>query len=360
MDKLHFQHIFKWKHLIENPTSIVDVEKIVKRGSVPDFPFFFMLAVSAVVATLGLLANSAAVIIGAMIIAPLMTPIISMSYWLIARRGILILRALLTVILGTLLTMGIAYLFTEVIGWKLLGTEIVSRIKPTLLDLGIALAAGAAGAFAYTRQGISSTLAGIAIAVALVPPLCTVGIALAEGNDMSPEVGLAVDVFNARGPLLLYLTNLIGIVFAASLVFYWQYFRRRLMSIMILVLTLSCLLFFLRPLGLSMKNLLIRNQVRRNITLIANSHLPKDFNKIRLTNLSVRVGPEIIYVRADVVAPPGLVTQQFIDDARDEISEMLGKPVVAELGVIIESVIRSTTEDTLNINQSRGSPKIPD
>ena len=132
------------------------------------------------------------------------------------------------------------------------------------------------------------------------------------------------------------------------------------MSILILVLTLSCLLFFLRPLGLNMKNLLIRNQVRRNLTLIAKSHLQKDFNKIRLTNLSVRVGPEIIYVRADVVAPPGLVTQQFIDDARDEISEMLGKPVVAELGVIIESVIRSTTEDTPSINQSRGSPVISD
>lgn len=360
MNNSHFQQIFNWKHLVENPSSIADVEEIVKRGSVPDFPYFFMLAISAVVATLGLLANSAAVIIGAMIIAPLMTPIVSTSYWLIARKGILILRSLLTVILGSLLTVIIAYLFTEAIGWKLVGTEIVSRLKPSLLDLGIALAAGAAGAFAYTRQGISSTLAGIAIAVALVPPLCTVGVVLAEGQDLSPEVGLALDVYNAKGPLLLYLTNFIGIVFAASLVFFWQYYRRNLLSVLTLVLILGCLLFLLRPLGLSMKNLLIRNQIRRNITLIAHSHLPKDYTSIRITNLSVRIGREVIYVRADIVAPSGLITQQFIDEARDDLSEMIGKPVVAELGVIIESVIRSIKEDTSYINQKRGSPGIPD
>ncbi|MDJ0804802.1 MAG: DUF389 domain-containing protein [Desulfobacterales bacterium] len=63
------------------------------------------------------------------------------------------------------------------------GSEIVARMRPSLLDLGIALAAGAAAAFAYTRPGVSSALAGIAIAVALVPPLCTVGIAIAFGQE---------------------------------------------------------------------------------------------------------------------------------------------------------------------------------
>ena len=76
--------------------------------------------------------------------------------------------------------------------------------------------------------------------------------------------------------------------------------------------------------------------------------------------MSVRIGREVIYVRADIVAPPGLITQQFIDDARDDLSDMIGRPVVAELGVIIESVIRSTSEDTPSINQKRGSPGKPD
>ena len=92
-------------------------------------------------------------------------------------------------------------------------------MKPSLLDLGVAVAAGAAAAFAYTRPNVSSALAGIAIAVALVPPLCTVGIAMALGQEASVEVGLALDSLSVRGPFLLYMTNILGIVFAGSLVF---------------------------------------------------------------------------------------------------------------------------------------------
>ena len=69
------------------------------------------------------------------------------------------------------------------------GSAISARMKPSLLDLGMAVAAGAAAAFAYTRPNVSSALAGIAIAVALVPPLCTVGIAMALGQEASVEVG---------------------------------------------------------------------------------------------------------------------------------------------------------------------------
>ena len=65
-----FRYLFDWRHLVENPTTVEDAEKAVDRGSIPAFSFYFMLAISAVIATLGLLANSAAVIIGAMIIAP--------------------------------------------------------------------------------------------------------------------------------------------------------------------------------------------------------------------------------------------------------------------------------------------------
>ena len=94
----------------------------------------------------------------------------------------MIIRSTIAVFTGTLLTIGVAFIITEAIGWQLAGFEIVARMRPSLLDLGIALAAGAA-AFAYTHPGVSSALAGIAIAVALVPPLCTVGIAIAFGQE---------------------------------------------------------------------------------------------------------------------------------------------------------------------------------
>ncbi len=131
----------------------------------------------------------------------------------------MIIRSTIAVFTGTLLTIGVAFIITEAIGWQLAGFEIVARMRPSLLDLGIALAAGAA-AFAYTHPGVSSALAGIAIAVALVPPLCTVGIAIAFGQDVIAEVGLAFETFSPRGPFLLYVTNFIGIIFAGGVFFF--------------------------------------------------------------------------------------------------------------------------------------------
>lgn len=334
-----------WRQLVEKPTSAKEVEQAVEKGSIPAFAFYFMLVMSAVIATFGLLANSAAVIIGAMIVAPLMNPIVAMSYGLVAGRGQLITRSLLVVLTGTILTITVAFLFTEAIGWKLAGTEIVSRMRPTLLDLGVALAAGAAAAFAYTRPGVSSSLAGVAIAVALVPPLCTVGIAVALGHEASVEVGLALDSFSARGPLLLYLTNIVGIVFAGSMVFFWQYYRRRVLAVVTLALIFCSLIIVVPPLGISMDNILIRNQVRRSLAAIGRSILPED-HKGRLTNLSVRIGQDATFVRADVVAPPGLLTQELIDVIRNKLSETVKMPVVFEVGIIPETILRSTEKAT--------------
>jgi len=335
---------FDWHELAEKPTSVEAVENTANRGSIPAFSFYFMLAISAVIATLGLLANSAAVVIGAMIIAPLMSPIIAFSYGLVSGTGPLIIRSLLTVVTGTMLTIGVAFVITELIGWQLAGSEIVARMRPTLLDLGIAIAAGAAAAFAYTRPGVSSALAGIAIAVALVPPLCTVGIAMAFGQDVIAEVGLAFDSFSPRGPFLLYLTNFIGIVFASGVVFFCQYYRRRLLAALTLSLTLGSLLIVVPPLGISMDNLLIRNQVYRNLNVISRSVLPAEFS-FQMTNLSVRIGPDVISVRGDIVAPPGtppgLITRSNVNAIRDQLSDVVQQPVDLEFGIVHETILRS-------------------
>ena len=332
-----------WRHLVEKLVPAEDVEPAVERGSVPSYPFYFLLASSALIATFGLLANSAAVIIGAMIIAPLMSPIISMSYGIVAGRGTLTMRSLLTIVTGTLLTIGLAFAITEAIGWKLAGSEIVARMRPSLLDLGVAVAAGAAAAFAYTRPGVSSALAGIAIAVALVPPLCTVGIVMALGQEASAEVGLAMDKISARGPFLLYLTNIIGIVFAGSLVFFWRYYRRRLPAILALALIIGSLVIVVPPLGIGMDNLLIRNQVHRSLTVESRALLPAEHN-FRFTNLSVRIRQGTVFVRADIVASPGVFTGNLVNTLRDKLSEMVGKPFVLELGIIPETILRSTEE----------------
>jgi len=317
-----------------------DVKQAVEKGSVPSFGFFFMLAASGVIATFGLLSNSAAVIIGAMIVAPLMNPIISLAYGSVEVNRALIFRSLLTIVIGTIVIITMAFLVSELIGWKLAGSELIARMSPSLLDLGIAVAAGAAAAFAYTRPGVSSALAGIAIAVALVPPLCTVGIALSLGHKAGTDIGFAMGTVSARGPFLLYLTNIFGIVLSASLIFFLQYFRRQASAFVALVLIGSCLFLVIPPLGISMDNLLVRNLVHRSLTVKTHELVLAD-RDVRFSNLSIRLKEGVAFVRADLVTAPGVLTQGVVDSIRDNISEIIEMPVVLEFSIIPETIVRS-------------------
>ena len=329
-----------WRHLIEDPVLVSDVKHVVEKGSVPSFGFFFMLAASGVIATFGLLSNSAAVIIGAMIVAPLMNPIISLAFGSIELNRVLIFRSLLTIVVGTIVIITMAFLVSELIGWKLAGSELIARMSPSLLDLGIAVAAGAAAAFAYTRPGVSSALAGIAIAVALVPPLCTVGVALSLGQKSGTDIGFAMGTVSARGPFLLYLTNIFGIVLSASLIFFLQYFRRRASALVALVLIGSCLLLVIPPLGVSMDNLLVRNLVHRSLTVKTQELVLAD-RDVRFSNLSIRLKQGVAFVRADLVAARGVLSQDIVDSIRDNISKLIEMPVVLEFSIIPETIVRS-------------------
>ncbi len=329
-----------WRHLIEEPALVGDVKIAVEKGSVPSFGFFFMLAASGVIATFGLLSNSAAVIIGAMIVAPLMNPIIALAFGGVEVNRVLISRSVLTVVIGSAVIITMAFLVSELIGWKLAGSELIARMSPSLLDLGIAVAAGAAAAFAYTRPGVSSALAGVAIAVALVPPLCTVGIALSLGQKSGTDIGFAMGTVSARGPFLLYLTNVFGIVLSASMIFFLQYFRRHTSAFVALVLIGSCLLLVIPPLGVSMDNLLVRNLVHRSLTVKTQELVPAD-RDVRFSNLSIRLKEGVAFVRADLVASPGVLNQGVVDSIRDNISELIEMPVALEFSIIPETIVRS-------------------
>ncbi len=214
-------------------------------------------------------------------------------------------------------------------------------MSPSLLDLGIAVTAGAAAAFAYTRPGVSSALAGIAIAVALVPPLCTVGIALSLGHKAGTDIGFAMGTVSARGPFLLYLTNIFGIVLSAALVFFLQYFRRQASALIPLILIGGCLLVVIPPLGISMDNLLVRNLVHRSLTVKTNQLVLAD-RDVRFSNLSIRLKEDVAFVRADLVAAPGILNQEVVDSIRDKISEVIAMPVILEFSIIPETIVRSS------------------
>lgn len=180
----------------------------LRENATPSSSYQVLIVLSVMLALAGLYANSAPVIIGAMILAPLMAPIVSLSMGLARSEASLIRGALKTLLVGILWGLGCAVLLAWLMPFDVPTEEMRYRMSPTLLDLFIAVISGVAGAYAFAKEEIAKSLAGVAIAVALVPPLSVAGIGLGWG-----------DWHMARGALLLLTTNLVGISLAASATF---------------------------------------------------------------------------------------------------------------------------------------------
>jgi uncharacterized hydrophobic protein (TIGR00271 family) len=136
---------------------------------------------SCLIATFGLISNSTAVIIGAMIIAPLMLPLRGLAFGALEGDLILFCKALGAIAGATILALVLSWLTGRIAGIPEYGSEVLSRTQPNLVDLGIAAVAGGISSFAKIRERLSDALAGVAIAVALMPPLCVVGLSLSQG-----------------------------------------------------------------------------------------------------------------------------------------------------------------------------------
>jgi len=180
---------------------------------------------ASLIASLGLLANNAAVVIGAMVVAPWILPLRTAVFATMIGDWKLLPRAALTLLMGAVITtalsmgLGLVAHSNGLLIPDSFPEEIQSRLKPTVLDLGIALAAGSIATYAKVVPGAVSSMAGTAIAVALVPPVCAMGLTLATGHYE-----------DARGAGLLYAANLLGILIGgiATLAIREPYFRKKL------------------------------------------------------------------------------------------------------------------------------------
>ncbi len=179
----------------------------IRINSQPDVYYYVMVILSCTVATYGLISNSTAVIIGAMLIAPLMNPILGGGLALITGNNSLLRVTIKAELIGAAIAIILSTLLTLFLPVATLTPEILARTQPTLVDLIIALASGAAGTYAICYRS-GETLPGVAIATALMPPLCVVGISLAK-----QEFQLA------GGALLLFIANMIAINVIAILIF---------------------------------------------------------------------------------------------------------------------------------------------
>ena len=191
-----------------------DVYVQIRHNARPDADFYILIALASLIAGLGLIANSAAVVIGAMLVAPLMSPIVGMGLatvlgdarFLKLSGGAVLRGVLLSIVLGAVA--GLVHIGQP------LTPELAARIQPSFLDLGIALFSGVAAAYALSHLDAAGALPGVAMAASLVPPLATVGVLLTSGNFRG-----------AFGALLLFVTNFVAISSATAVTFLVLGFR---------------------------------------------------------------------------------------------------------------------------------------
>ena len=170
--------------------------------------YLVLMLLSTMLATVGLYLNSSSVIIGAMLLAPLMAPIVSLSMGLLRQNASLLKNSLIKIIFGVLLALAAAAITAIILPYDPVTPEMEARLNPSLLDLAVAIIAGIAGAYTKSFKEILQSLAGVAIAVALVPPLAVAGIGLGR-----------MDLYFFGQAFLLFSTNLIGIIIAATITF---------------------------------------------------------------------------------------------------------------------------------------------
>ncbi len=241
--------------------------------------FLVLVVTSCIIATLGLLTNSAGVIIGAMIIAPLMNPLRGLAFGALIADRVLLRGSLMTLAVGIVLSIFTSGLIGGLFQIPSLsfGSEILARTQPTLADLGVALAAGGVSGFAKIRPKVSDVLAGTAIAVALMPPLCVVGISLSQKS-----------LPYSSGSFLLFLTNLLGITLACILTFIWGGYtldRPKLRRALLWFVALTGIL--LAPLSIGLTRLIQQEQLKAAVKELLQQETITFSRQAQLVNISL-------------------------------------------------------------------------
>lgn len=320
--KLWLSNSGDWQWLTSKPAPVASVNRLLWRESVPSLSFFVMLTLSGVISTLGLLAGSTATVIGAMIIAPLMGPIIGIAYAIAIANRRLMKRAGLTLLWGTLATILSATLIARLIGLQTLTQEILLRTEPNLIDLMVAMAAGAAGAFAKSRKHVADAFPGVAIAVALVPPLSVIGIGLAM-----------LDRSVLFGSTLLFVTNLTGIIFSGILVFLWQRYGNLQRAQGGIAISTILMVMIGIPLALSLNNLLVQVNSREQLGSLIRNELPIS-PQADLQGIDLQQQDGVLQVTLEVVAPANAITVEDVERSQQFLEEYLDQPVDLTLRVI--------------------------
>lgn len=287
--------------------------------------YLILIIGSCAIATFGLLANSVAVIIGAMIVAPLMLPIRGLAFGALEGNVVLFRRGVVAVLVGTILAVVIAYSLGLLVQLPSYGSEIFARSEPTLLDLGIAVAAGTISGYAKIEPKISGSLAGTAIAVALMPPICVIGLGIAQSNWTL-----------SLGATLLYLTNLLGITLSCMLTFFLAGYTPLHQARKVIGWTLAFTAILLLPLGASFTRLVRQTQLEKSLQR-ALVNRTVTFQRLQLLQINTNwlINPPEVRLSVRAKEP---VTPRQVQLLEEFIEREMGQPftLVFEVGQVEE------------------------
>lgn len=302
----------------------------IRQLSKPTFSFYLMVTLSTIIASFGLLAGSTAVVIGAMLVAPLMGPIFGIGLGISNNDRKLIKNSIFSELVGIIIAITIAVLIGLIPIRLGLGPEILSRTQPTVYDIIIALFSGFAGAYALVEEKIGPALPGVAIATALVPPLAACGICL------------SLQEWNlAGGAFLLFFVNFLAIELAASTV-YWFYglvelpdqdiksikafLRRFWLSLTILVFVA---VFMTKSLQQIAANRTLSESLKKTITeqVAANTGA-------RVSDIRHQYSANKLQVMAEVLTPQEIDSKQVA-----QIEQCLQNEVDKDIQLIVRSMI---------------------
>jgi len=271
-------------------------EKMVNY-SYADVLYWFQLVLSSVIATLGLLINSSPVVIGAMLISPILQPIQSFAFAVNTWHKLMYIRSLNNLMLSIVVSLVVAALVTWTVPFSSLTSQIIARTTPTILDLFIALSWGAIAMLALWYKRLSDTLAGVAMAASLLPPLCVVWIGLAF---------FRWDI--AQWSMLLFLANLVALILIGLLVFYMFWFfpndkKSQTLSLSRIFMVIVTVILVAIPLRTGMHAIAQDYRLTQIITSVTREYVSDIHSHIILTNAHYEDRQGAIRVNLTLQAP---------------------------------------------------------
>jgi uncharacterized hydrophobic protein (TIGR00271 family) len=298
--------------------------------------YWLEIILSSLIATFGLLQNSVAVIIGAMLIAPLLRPIQGVAFAMAEGQSRFFWRALKLLLLSVIISIAVPWLMAMMVPLKLETPEILARTAPNIFDLFIAIFSAIVALLAHSFKKLEESIAGVAMAASLMPPLAVVGIELALKNWPA-----------AWGSFLLFFTNLIAILIVGVIMFLFYGFqphqkdsKKTVQKILILIWIVVMLWI---PLGSSLTRIKQKISIQQQSQQILDDTLAQKLSKATLSKLTVQsYSDETIVLNGEVRLPESVpLYSEVIDEVINALSISFERKVELNLAIIRTASLQS-------------------